>query len=156
MKLSEFVVREAIIVDLQATGKEATIREIIGSLQAAGQIPAGETENVVKAIMGREELGTTGIGEGVAVPHARHPTVDRLVCTVALSRTGVNFDAVDAEPVNVFFLLISPPHQPGPHLRALETISRHLKDARFVSFLRQSRTREAVIEVLEEADEGMR
>lgn len=154
MKLLDFVVREAIIVDLQATGKEETIREIVGSLQRVGRIPPGEADNVAKAILGREELGSTGIGQGVAVPHTRHPTVDRLVGTVALSRTGVDFAALDGDPVDIFFLLISPPNQPGDHLRALENISRHLKDERFVSFLRQSRTREAVIDVIEEADQG--
>ena len=73
---------------------------------------------------------------GLAVPHTRHPTVQRLVGTVALSRHGVDFAALDGDPVDIFFLLISPPNQPGDHLRALENISRHLKDDRFVSFLR--------------------
>lgn len=152
MKLSDFVVREAIIVDLTSTGKEDTIREIVGSLQRAGKIPPGESENVAKAILGREELGSTGIGQGVAVPHTRHPTVDRLIGTVALAPRGVEFAALDGEPVNIFFLLISPPNQPGDHLRALENISRHLKDDRFVRFLRQAKTKEAVIEVIDEAD----
>ena len=69
-------------------------------------------------------------------------------------RRGVDFAALDGEPVDIFFLLISPPNQPGDHLRALENISRHLKDERFVSFLRQAKTRENVIELLEEADQG--
>ena len=90
----------------------------------------------------------------MAVPHTRHPTVNRLIGTVALSRRGVDFAALDGEPVDIFFLLISPPNQPGDHLRALENISRHLKDERFVSFLRQAKTRETVIELLEEADQG--
>ena len=88
------------------------------------------------------------------MPHTRHPTVDRLIGTVALSRRGVDFAALDGEPVDIFFLLISPPNQPGDHLRALENISRHLKDERFVSFLRQAKSREQVIELLEEADHG--
>jgi PTS system nitrogen regulatory IIA component len=140
MKLSDFVVREAILVDLQATGKEDAIREIVGSLNQAGKLADGDQESVARAILGREELGSTGIGQGVAVPHTRHPTVD--------------FAALDGEPVDIFFLLISPPNQPGDHLRALENISRHLKDERFVSFLRQSKTRDQVIELLAEADHG--
>ena len=71
---------------------------------------------------------------GVAVPHTRHPTLTRLIGTVALSRRGVDFAALDGEPVNIFFLLVSPQNQPGDHLRALENISRHLKDERFVQF----------------------
>lgn len=155
MKLSDFVVREAILTDLQATGKEETIREIVRSLQAAGKIAEGDTEGVIQAIRGREELGSTGIGQGVAVPHTRHPTVDQLIGTVALSAKGVDFAALDGEPVDIFFLLISPPNRPGEHLRALENISRHLKDERFVSFLRQAKTREQVIDLLEEADTGV-
>lgn len=154
MKLSDFVVNEAIIVDLQATGKEDTIREIVQSLNRSGRLGDADLDSVAKAILGREELGSTGIGQGVAVPHTRHPTVDRLVGTVALSNRGVDFAALDGEPVNIFFLLISPPNQPGDHLRALENISRHLKDERFVSFLRQAKTREHVIDLLEEADQG--
>lgn len=153
MKLSDFVVKDAIIVDLQATAKEEAIREIVRSLHQAGRLTEGDLEGVSRAILGREELGSTGIGQGVAVPHTRHPTVDHLLGTVALSRKGVEFAALDGEPVNIFFLLISPPNQPGDHLRALENISRHLKNEEFVSFLRQARTREAVIEVLEEADQ---
>lgn len=151
MKLSDFVVRDAILVDLQATDKEAAIREIVGSLVEAGGLT--DAEGVIRAILDREELGSTGIGQGVAVPHARHQKVDRLVGTVALSRQGVSFAALDGEPVDILFLLVSPPNQPGDHLRALENISRHLKDERFVSFLRQSKTRNDVEELLDEADQ---
>jgi mannitol/fructose-specific phosphotransferase system IIA component (Ntr-type) len=152
MKLLDFVVRDGIIVDLQASTKEGAIREMVGALNQAGQLADGEVESVIRAILNREELGSTGIGMGVAVPHTRHPTLQRLVGAVALSPGGVDFAALDGEPVNIFFLLVSPQNQPGDHLRALENISRHLKDERFVSFLRQAKTREAVVEVLEEAD----
>jgi mannitol/fructose-specific phosphotransferase system IIA component (Ntr-type) len=154
MKLSDFLVRSAIIVDLQATAKEDAIREIVGSLRDAGSLPAADVESITRAILNREELGSTGIGQGVAVPHTRHPKVDRLVGTVALSRKGVEFAALDSEPVDILFLLVSPPNQPGDHLRALENISRHLKDERFVSFLRQARTRQDLEELLDEADQG--
>ncbi len=153
MKLSDFVVREPILVDLQATGKEEAIREIVRSLRDCGQVAEADYEGVVRAILGREELGSTGIGQGVAVPHTRHPTVQKLVGTVALSKKGVDFAALDGDPVNIFFLLISPPNQPGDHLRALENISRHLKDEKFVNALRQAKTREAVVELLLEADQ---
>jgi mannitol/fructose-specific phosphotransferase system IIA component (Ntr-type) len=154
MKLLDFVVREAIIVDLQASGKEAAIREMVGSLHRIGRLDNDDMESVIRLILGREELGSTGIGQGVAVPHTRHPTLQRLVGTVALSRRGVDFAALDGEPVDIFFLLVSPHNQPGAHLRALENISRHLKDERFVSFLRQAKSRERVVEILEEADRG--
>lgn len=154
MKLSDFVVREAIVVDLQAVGKEEAIREIVRSLHTAGKLAESEIDSVSRAILSREELGSTGIGQGVAVPHTRHPTVDRLIGTVALSPRGVDFAALDGEPVDILFLLVSPPNQPGDHLRALENISRHLKDERFVNFLRQAKTRETVVELLDEADQA--
>jgi len=153
MKLSDFVIKDSILVDLQATGKEEAIREMVGSLHACGYLPDGVVESVIQAILGREELGSTGIGMGVAVPHTRHATLNRLVGTVALSRRGVDFAALDGDPVNIFFLLVSPQNQPGDHLRALENISRHLKDESFVRFLRQSKTRQDVIDVLEDADQ---
>jgi len=154
MKLSDFVVREAIVVDLQATGKEDAIREIVQALHHAGKIAEADLESVTRHILSREELGSTGIGQGVAVPHTRHSAASRLIGTVALSRRGGDFAALDGEPVDILFLLISPPNQPGDHLRALENISRHLKDDRFVSFLRQAKTRDQVIELLDEADQG--
>jgi nitrogen PTS system EIIA component len=155
MKLLDFVVRDAIIVDLQASGKEAAIREMAGSLNRVGRLADDDMESVIRLILGREELGSTGIGQGVAVPHTRHPTLQRLVGTVALSKRGVDFAALDGEPVDIFFLLVSPHNQPGAHLRALENISRHLKDERFVTCLRQAKSRERVVEILEEADRGL-
>ncbi len=91
---------------------------------------------------------------GVAVPHTRHPAVTKLVGTLALSRQGVEFAALDGEPVNILFLLISPPNQSGDHLRALGKISQYLRQDKFVNFLRQAKTREEVIEVIEEFDNG--
>jgi len=152
MKLLDFVAPDSIIVDLKATGKEEAIREMVGSLHEAGHLGDDVVESVIRAILDREELGSTGIGMGVAVPHTRHPTLQRLVGTVALANSGVDFAALDGDPVDIFFLLVSPQNQPGDHLRALENISRHLKDERFVNFLRQAKSRQDVIDLLEEVD----
>lgn len=154
MKLADFVVAEAIIPDLTATSKEGAVREIILSLSAAGRLAHAEVESIIGAIMKREELGSTGIGNGVAVPHTKHPSVDRMIGTVAISKRGLDFASIDREPVDVIFLLVSPPDRPGDHLRALENISRHLRVETFCRFLRQAKRREDVIEVLEEADEN--
>lgn len=152
MKLLDFVVPDSIIVELKATGKEEAIREMVASLQATGQLDDDVVESVIRAILDREELGSTGIGMGVAVPHTRHQSLQRLVGTVALSTDGVDFAALDGDPVDIFFLLVSPQNQPGDHLRALENISRHLKDDRFVNFLRQAKTRQDIVDLLEEVD----
>lgn len=154
MKLSDFVISEAILSDLQATNKEQAIREIVGSLMACGQLKQEEGESIISAIMKREELGSTGIGNGVAVPHTKHPSVDRMIGTVAVSKDGLDFASIDREPVDIIFLLVSPPDRPGDHLRALENISRHLRVELFCRFLRQANSREDIIEVLEEADQN--
>jgi PTS system fructose-specific IIA component/PTS system nitrogen regulatory IIA component len=152
MKFADFVSAEAIRSDLHANTKEGVVREMTSALLEAGKVTAGELDSIVKAIMKREELGSTGIGRGVAVPHTKHPSVDRLVGTVAVSRQGVDFESLDGEKVQLFFLLVSPPDRPGDHLRALENISRQLRDDMFCRFLKQAKTREDIQHLLEEAD----
>jgi len=152
MKFGDFVAGDAIRAQLAAEDKEGAIREMIGALLDAGKISAGEVESIVKAIMKREELGSTGIGRGVAVPHTKHPSVQRLVGTVAVSGEGIDFNSLDGEKVQLFFLLISPPDRPGDHLRALENISRQLRDDTFCKFLKQANTEEDIRQLLDEAD----
>ncbi len=152
MKLSDFVVPGAIIPDLQAGTKEDAIRAMVRSLCEAGSVRAEDEESIVAAILKREELGSTGIGNGVAVPHTKHPSVDRLIATVALAKEGVDFASLDSEAVYILFLLVSPPDRPGDHLRGLENISRHLRNQNFCNFLRQSKTQQQVIDLLHEAD----
>jgi len=152
MKFSDFVCREAVKADLRAENKDGVIREMAQSLVDAGKIPSGEYEGIVRAILKREELGSTGIGRGVAVPHTKHQGVSRLMGTVAVSSAGVDFDSLDGEKVQLFFLLVSPPDRPGDHLRALENISRQLRDDTFCKFLKQSKSPEAILQLLDEAD----
>jgi PTS system fructose-specific IIA component/PTS system nitrogen regulatory IIA component len=149
MRLSDFVVREAIIPSLTASTKEAVIRGMVESLRDAGQFRGTDTEDIVRAILKRELLGSTGIGRGVAIPHTKHTGVDRLVGTVAVSHPGVAFESLDGEPVYVFVLLISPQDRPGDHLRALENVSRCLRDNNFVQALRNATTREEISSLLD-------
>src|SRR2546421_11473409 len=148
MRMSDFVVREAIIPALTANSKEAVIRSMVEGLRAAGQFRGADTEDIVRAILKRELLGSTGIGRGVAIPHTKHPGVERLIGTVAVSRNGVPFESLDGEPVHVFVMLISPQDRPGDHLRALENVSRSLRDDGFVRALRQASSREATWDLL--------
>ena len=152
MKFSDFVKPEAIIAGLAAKDKESVIRELVSSLISTGQLKEEETNSIVEAIMKREELGSTGIGRGIAVPHTKHPSVDQIVGTVGVSTDGVEFQSLDGEPVQLFFLLISPPDRPGDHLRALENISRQLRDEMFCRFLKQSKNAADIQQLLEEAD----
>src|SRR5579884_515579 len=150
--MSDFVVRDAIVADVTATTKEGVIRELVESLRGAGYFKGADPEDIVRAILKREQIASTGIGRGVAIPHAKHNSAERLVGTVALSKGGVPFDSVDGEPVYIFVLLISPQDRPGDHLRALENISRSLRDDGFVRKLRQATSRDAVWTVLEQGD----
>jgi PTS system fructose-specific IIA component/PTS system nitrogen regulatory IIA component len=152
MKFCHFVKSEAIKVNLVARDKESVIRELVEGLTATGQLKSDEQENIIQAILKREELGSTGIGRGIAVPHTKHPSVSEPVGTIGVSSEGVEFQSLDGEKVQLFFMLISPPDRPGDHLRALENISKQLQDDVFCRFLKQSKTAEDVKQILEEAD----
>lgn len=154
MKLTDFVVREAVVPDLKVENKEQAIRGLVDSLKRAGVVTAQDEDGIVAAVMKREELGSTGIGRGVAVPHTKHPNVDRLIATVAICHDGVDFASLDGDAVHILFLLVSPPDKPGDHLRGLENISRHLRSETFCNFLKQARTQDEVWDLLREADDG--
>jgi PTS system fructose-specific IIA component/PTS system nitrogen regulatory IIA component len=146
--MSEFVVHNAIVPALTATTKEGVIREMVLSLQSAGNFNGCDPDEIVRAIMRREQLGSTGIGRGIAIPHTKHGSVDKLVGTVALSSGGVTFESIDGQSVHVLVLLVSPPHQPGIHLRALENVVRSMRNDEFVQALRQARTQDEVWNLL--------
>jgi PTS system fructose-specific IIA component/PTS system nitrogen regulatory IIA component len=152
MKFSDFVRADAIKADLVATSKESVIRELVDCLIDSGQLKEEERENIVEAILKRERLGSTGIGRGIAVPHTKHPSVDNPVGTVGVSGDGIEFESLDGEKVQLFFMLISPPNRPGDHLKALENISKQLQDETFCRFLKQSKTADDIQQILEEAD----
>lgn len=155
MKFADFILNDAVKAEVMATDKPGVVREMVQSILDAGGIEKKDHEEIVKAIIKREELGSTGIGRGIAVPHTKHPSVKRIVGCVAVSADGVDFDSLDCEKVQLFFLLIFPPDCPGDHLRALEHITRQLKDDTFCRFLKQSKTKEDVLSLLEEADNNM-
>ena len=104
MKFSDFINTKAICAELKAQTKDEVIEELVQSLLDSGQIQADQRADIVASIMKREELGSTGIGRGVAVPHTKHPSVEQLVGTVGVSVNGVDFDSLDGERVQLFFL----------------------------------------------------
>jgi mannitol/fructose-specific phosphotransferase system IIA component (Ntr-type) len=152
MKFADFINVSSIKADLAADDKPTVIRELVESLAQSGAIAVDEVQGIVAAIMKREELGSTGIGRGVAVPHTKHASVERLVGTVGVSLEGVDFNSLDGDKVHLLFLLVSPPDRPGDHLRALENISRQLRDETFCRFLKQARSASDIHLLLEEAD----
>jgi PTS system fructose-specific IIA component/PTS system nitrogen regulatory IIA component len=154
MRMSEFVIREAISATVSAGQKEGVIREMVDNRRQAGYFKGNEAEDVVKAILKREGLSSTGIGDGVAIPHAKHGSVDRLVGAVAIAPAGVPFDSVDNAPVFVLVMLVSPQERPSEHLRALEGVSRCLKDKNFVQSLRDATTPQQIWDLICNHDRG--
>lgn len=152
MKFVDFICVEAIQPSLKADTKEGTIRELVQGLVSAGALKADEFEAIVKSILKREELGSTGIGRGIAVPHTKHASVARSVGALGISHEGVDFNSLDGEKVNLFFLLVSPHDRPSEHLRALENVSRQLRSDDFCRFLKQAQSAADIKHLLDEAD----
>jgi PTS system fructose-specific IIA component/PTS system nitrogen regulatory IIA component len=153
VKLADFIVPEAILPDLRATTKEEAVREMVSSLCAAGCIAQADAENVLRAVLNREALGTTGVGDGVAFPEARHPAARRTLGTIALSRGGVAFDSIDGGPAHILCLVVSPPDRPRDFLRAVEMMSwLLLRHEAFRDRLRDASTRDEIIALIAEAD----
>ena len=154
MRMANFIVRDAIIADLKATTRDDAVLEVVQSLITAGQLPAADAEDIVKAILKREKLGTTGIGHGIAIPHSRHPAVGQLLGTLAISKNGLPFQSIDGDPVHVMVLLVSPPDRPGDHLRALENVVKTMQDESFVKSLKSAPTRDDLWRLLNGGELG--
>ncbi|MBP89916.1 MAG: hypothetical protein CMJ64_24950 [Planctomycetaceae bacterium] len=115
------------VISLQSSTQQEVIREVVSELAQQELIHLQFSEEIIETILRREELGSTGIGNGVAVPHASHWSLERLVAAKATSKQDVDYNSLDVQPVHEFFVLISPEDRPGDHLRALERISRFLR-----------------------------
>ena len=152
IRITDFVVKEAINPGVKATTKEAVVRELVSSLKTTGKVTEADEENIVKAIMRREQLGSTGIGRGVAIPHAKHESVGKLIGSIGLAPAGIPFESLDNDPVNIFVMLLYAPERPGEHLRALEAVSRLLRDEKFCQSLLKCTTRDEIWRLLSEAD----
>ena len=154
MKLNEFIVADAIVAELAATDRDGALRELVTSLATAGAIEQGAVDDVVAALIKREQNGSTGFGKGVAVPHVKHGKIKKMVGTIGRSGNGIDFAALDHQPVYSIVLLLSPENQPQQHLAAMNIVFSNLQKDMFRRFLRQSDTREKIVDLLEEADTG--
>lgn len=153
MKLSDIMVTDAIVADLQAKTKEEAVGELVEALASAGAIAKKNIPVVIEAILHRESQATTGIGKGVALPHAKLKGVKKPLGTIGRSAEGLDFTALDSKPVYSVILLLSAPENPDEHLQAMETIFKHVQRDIFRKFLRQSQTQEAIVDLIQEADE---
>jgi nitrogen PTS system EIIA component len=152
-RVSDFLTPQLIRVGLEATDKEEAIGELVGLF--AAENPAANPHALVRALLAREHDGSTGIGMGVAVPHTKADWLDRAHLIVGISAKGVEWDALDGEPVYLVFLVLSPARQPGVHLTVLEAISRLLRSDTLRRFLMQAKSPEEVLEIIREAETGV-
>ncbi|KPL24744.1 MAG: hypothetical protein AMJ75_02965 [Phycisphaerae bacterium SM1_79] len=153
MKFSDFVCFEATIAEFQARDRDGAIAELVLSLNKAGKLGKGDCQVIIREMIKREREASTGMGKGVAVPHIKHEAVKDVVGVVGCSSAGIDFFALDKQPVYSVILLISPVDHPDKHLQVMESVFKHLQRERFRSFLRQCGRAEQVEDLLKEADE---
>ena len=153
MKLSELINGPSIIPELEATDRNGVIRELVQSLADHGALDSDAVDAVVRAVITRENKGSTGFGKGVAVPHVKHERITKMTATIGRSSRGVDFAALDRAPVFTVVLLLGPNDEPDTHIAAMERIFRYLQRESFRKFLRQADTHEAIMDLIREADE---
>lgn len=151
MKITEFLNKEGIKIGLSSTEKEDALKELVELLGSVKEL--GDKKGILKSLVEREGLGSTGIGQGIAIPHGKTDRVDELVAVLGISQKGVNFEALDGEPVYIFFLLVAPKDTAGPHLKALAQISRLLRDSYFCELMRRCKSADEVFELIRKEEE---
>lgn len=152
MKMQDIVSEQAVIARLESDTRDAVIEELIDALIRAGRAEESHRSELITKVLERERRGSTGFGKGVAVPHVKHQDVETMAAAVGISENGVDFDALDKQPVYSFILLLSPLSRPDEHLQAMEVIFKNLNQDSFRRFLRQSSSAEEIMTLLEDAD----
>ncbi len=150
MKLEEIIEEEDIIPELKAQDKIGVLEEL--SEVICKHEPLLKKERLVKILLEREKLGTTGIGEGIAIPHGKVDVIKRPYIAFGRSKKGVDFEAIDKKPVHLFFLLVAPENSSTLHLHILARIAKLLKDNRLRKNLMEAKSREEIYKTIIEAD----
>ncbi len=153
MKILDFLCTSAVISDLKATTKKELIDEMVAAMVEVGAFEKKSKVKIVDVLMAREALGSTAIGQGIAIPHGKTDCVDKLVAGLGISRRGIDFDALDGEPAYIFFLLAAPVDSAGPHLKALARVSKLLKDKYFRESLRSAKDKKEIIDLISREDQ---
>ena len=150
MHLSELLNEDAITLSLRARDKESAIKELVQLLESAHRVDTkGE---ILSKVLQRESMMSTGIGNGVAIPHGKTRLLDQLVASCGVANAGIDFDSMDGEPATLFILLVSPENLRGPHVKALANVSRLLKEESVRKTLREAKTSEAFLAALQSAE----
>lgn len=150
MKITDVLHPEAICVDLKARDKKGVLQEMVEPLARVANL---EHDALVRILMDRERLGSTGIGGGIGIPHGKLKGLDSLILGFGLSRSGVDFESIDGRPTHLFFLLITPENSTGLHLKLLARISRILKDESFKERLFNAADPNEVLDIISQEDE---
>ena len=151
VNLIDFLPESAIQADLKSHTKKEVLKELVQILTAAHGVK--NSAGILDALLEREELGSTGIGQGIAIPHGKSDSSGKVVAALGVSKRGINFDALDGEPVYIFFLLIAPSNSAGIHLKILAKISRLLKDKFFRQALREAKTPQEALKLIKDENE---
>ena len=152
MKTSDFLSSKAVSSDLKSTTKTDVIAELVDLLISAGSIEKKHRKKVLEILMAREALGSTAIGQGIAIPHGKYGSIKKLVGCLGISKQGINFDSLDGEPAYIFFLLVAPVDSAGPHLKALARISRLLKDKYIRENLKTAKDGKSMFAIVRQED----
>lgn len=149
-RMNDLFEEDLIIEDITASDKNGVIREFSDLLAGRGKVRS--SEDLARVLLEREALGSTGIGDGIAIPHAKLPLLRDMVVAFGKSRTGVDFHSLDGQPAHLFFLLVTPDTAPGDHLKMLARISRILKNPVLRDALRQAARREELRQLILDED----
>jgi nitrogen PTS system EIIA component len=133
MALIDLIEESVVCAPLKAKGKEAVIRELVNVLVAAGEI--SDANMALQAVLDREAKGSTGLADGIAVPHGKTTAARELTIAIGVSPEGIEFGSMDGQPAKLFFLILAPPDQTGPHIEALAEIARMSRSKAFCSAL---------------------
>ena len=152
MKITDFLSKSRVKINLQSRKKKDAIREIVDLVIHAGDVKKKARDEIIDALFKREKVGSTGIGQGIAIPHAKSDKVENVIGAFGSSKEGIEFDALDGEPVHLIFLLIVPQEKAKLYLEALAKISRFLKDKFFRQALKEAKTPQEAMKTIEEED----
>ncbi len=152
MKISDFLCPKAVSADLKGTTKKEIIEELVGLLVNPEAIDKKHKNKLIEILLAREALGSTAIGQGIAIPHGKSDAVEELTASIGISKKGINFDSLDGEPAHIFFLLVAPIDSAGPHLKALARISRLLKDRFVRENLKAAKDEKSILKLISQED----
>ncbi|PID58021.1 PTS fructose transporter subunit IIA [candidate division KSB3 bacterium] len=150
MKLTDILSESSIVADLHADDKTAVLERLVEAV--ASTHPDIDRQEILAVLLEREELGSTGIGDGIAIPHGKSANLAQIISGFGLSKDGIDFDSLDGKPANLFFLLVAPEDSVGVHLKMLARISRMLKNSSFQEKLLQANSQQEIYQIISEED----